>query len=151
MDSLARSCNAAVDNEASGVLQLRLHLAAGKLADVLGVKPFIRHKFEFLIKGLGFADLALFHADHGVTLVEAKGPHCNRMLVAGIGQLFMYEAALRANMGGRAPAYVDKILCAPVTAEESMPTWRACELAGVRFVHLACYRNLRAALDVAGR
>ncbi len=151
IESLARDCNSAVNDEAAGVLQLRLHLAAGSLADVLGVKPFTRHRFEFPLKGLGFADLVLFHRDNGVTLVEAKGPHCNRVLCAGIGQLFMYESALRKQTGSRPPAYVNKILCAPVSAEESMPTWHACELAGVRFVHLARFPDLQSALDRARR
>jgi hypothetical protein len=148
LENLARRCNSAQDNEAAGVLQLRLHLAAGALHTVLHVKPFTRHKFEFQLKSVGFADLVLFHADSGVTLIEAKGADCNRTASSGIGQLFMYEAAYRLQ-ASCAPAYVNKILCAPVGADKFMPTWRACELAGIRFVHLAEFKALQLALDMA--
>jgi hypothetical protein len=148
IDELVKRCNSARDNEAAGVLQLRIHLAAGELHTLLKVKPFTRHQFEFQLKGLGFADLVLFHADGGVTIIEAKGSDGNRMVSSGIGQLFMYEAAYRLQ-ASCSPAYVNKVLCAPVGADKFMPTWRACELAGIRFIHLAEFKALQSALDIA--
>jgi hypothetical protein len=150
LNDLARRCNVAQNNEEAAVLQLRLHLAAGRLATVLGVRPIVSCRFEFQLKGLGFADLAIFHANHGVTLVEVKGPVGNREACAGLGQLFMYEAALRRQLvGGQVPAYVDKILCAPLPPEKAMPTWEACQAAGVRFVHLATFKQLQESLEMA--
>jgi hypothetical protein len=144
---VASSCLRARNNEAAATLQLRIMLWTGKLSQIMNVPPVERHVFEYRIPGVGIADLVVFHPGGGLTLVEAKGPEDCRAVAAGIGQLFMYEAGVRRQLtrAGKPPPFVNRILCAPVTPEEAQPAWEACQLAGVRFVHLCPLERLQAA------
>jgi hypothetical protein len=147
---LIEQCLGAADNEAAATLQLRVLLATGRLSSVLEVPAIERSKFEYQIPGVGIADLALFHPGGGLTLVEAKGPEVCRAIAAGIGQLFMYEAGVRQQLArnGTPPPFVNRVLCAPVTAEWAFPVWQACQIAGVRFVTLQTLGKLKEAAAV---
>lgn len=137
-------------DESAATLQLKILLAMGSLSKVLGVRPFRRHAFEYSFGG-GRADLVLFHRDFGVTIVEAKAGGGAREMAAGIGQLFLYQAeAMRKFKGVHAPKYINKILCAPVRAEDSMSVWTACNLAGVKFVHLQEFKPFKESLTSMG-
>lgn len=137
------------NDEKAVVLQLKIMLAAGDLRRLLGVGKIERYRFEFSVQD-GRIDLLLFHADGGVSIVEAK-PETNPVSVAaGIGQLCYYAVALQAKYPkGAAPAYMNRFLCAPIKPERSLLLMQACEIAGVKFVHLAPFSELKAGLEKA--
>lgn len=134
------------NNEDAAILQLKLHLVAGMLPIVLGVPAIRRARFEFTI-GCGRADLVLFHADGSASLVEAKGDESIRDVVAGIGQLLLYDTQWTRSR----PKTLRKILCAPVDGEKGAAILPACAAAGVAFVHLAPFAVLRDRLSQVGR
>lgn len=130
------------DNEAAAVWQLKAMLAFGTLQSIIGGKPIRRIEYEYKL-GSGRADIVLFHRDCGITIIEAKAAHNQGTIAAGIGQLFLYESEARQIMvGPHAPKYVHKVLSAPLHPEEAMPVWRACQIAGVKFVHLIRFKEL---------
>lgn len=134
-------------DEKAVVLQLKIMLAGGDLRCLLGVGKIERYRFEFSVQD-GRIDLLLFHTDGGVSIVEAK-PETNPVSVAaGIGQLCYYAAALpQKYSGSKRPAYINRFLCAPIKPERSLTLMAACEMAGVKFVHLAPFAVFRACLD----
>lgn len=134
------------DDEDLVILQLKIHLLAGMLPRILGVPPIRRARFEFQI-GCGRVDLALFHADGSASLVEAKAGGPARDLVAGIGQLFLYETQLQA----ASPRSVRKILCAPAGSDHGSVVARACSAAGVKFVFMAPFATTRDRLALVGK
>lgn len=144
---IAGAARSVKNNESAAIWQLRVMLACGDLQGLIGCKPVRRHAFEFHL-GVGRADLVLFHRDCGITIIEAKADLGMGMICAGIGQLFLYESEARQRfVGAHAPKYVNKVLCAPVDPADSVSVWRACELAGVKFVHLARFAALRGMID----
>lgn len=135
------------NNEKSVIFTLRLFLACGVLESVLRVTKIHRYRFEFSVGG-GRVDLLLFHKDGGVSIIEAKAENSVQTISCGIGQLFMYSAQLPAVMKkSKQPTYVNKILIAPIEAEKSLVLIRACELAGVKFIHLAPYSAFKSEID----
>ena len=138
------------DDESAAILQLKILLEMGALRSVLGVGEFRRHAFEYNL-GSGRADLVLFHRDCGISIIEAKASNRCGVVAAGIGQLFLYEAEARMKFKGpHAPKYVNKFLCAPMAAEDAMPIWSACRLAGVKFIHLKEFEPFKDSLSSAG-
>jgi hypothetical protein len=135
------------NDEKAVVLQLKIMLAADDLRSLLSVEKIERYRFEFSVQD-GRIDLLLFHADGGVSIVEAK-PDTNPVSVAaGIGQLCYYAAALPSKYPkGKQPAYINRFLCAPVKPERSLVLMAACEMAGVKFVHLAPIAVFKARID----
>lgn len=141
---LLESMHYLVDDEESAVRQLRFHLLCEELHLYLKVPLITGAVFEYRFPKAGIADLVLLHGDGGVTIVEAKRPGTNRDLVTGIGQLFLYEAAMwEVLVDGCRPAYIHKILCAPVHPGECVPTVEACRRAGVRYVPLIPSEHVR--------
>lgn len=127
------------NNERAVILMLKVMLAFGDLADALQVPKIAGGRFEFPVQG-GRIDLLLFHADGGVTIVEAKPETEVRMIVGGIGQLCMYSVLLPAALhASRRPAYIRRVLCAPLAPEKSVDMIAACRLAGVDFVPLPSF------------
>jgi hypothetical protein len=126
------------DDEDAAVRQLRLQLMVGKLHECLDAPPIKQYRFEYPLPGTGLADLVVVHEDGGVSIVEVKGPRTVRDIAAGIGQLFLYEGAMwQEKFGGRTPAYVKKVLCAPVWPTIPSPIYEACLCAGVQFLPAA--------------
>ena len=131
------------DNEKAVTQVLRLMLLFGDLQRVLKVKPISRYKFEFPVNS-GRIDLLLFHNDGGISIVEAKADRLPREIALGIGQLCMYEAGLRKKMR---PAYINRILIAPIKSENSLEIMSACELAGVKFIHLPKFKKIKGDIE----
>lgn len=147
IENIRRDAAFVRDNESAAILQLKVLLLGGNLERLLGCAPITHHTFEYHLKGVGFIDLLLSHADGGVTIIEAKGPGTSRELSHGIGQLFLYEAAFRRLHDAQKPlAYVDRVLCAPADVG-SEPTLDACKLAGVSFLRLTTFRHLHKVWD----
>jgi len=137
--SLLKRLRCAIDSEDSAVDQLRLQLLTETLHLMIGCAPFTRASFEFQLGQYGIVDLLLHHADGGYTLVEAKGPVTVREACAGIGQLFSYEAGLRAMLQqeNKEPTYIDKVLCAPLPPSRAKVVGEVCAGASVNLVLLA--------------
>jgi hypothetical protein len=149
LDNLTRSMLSLDNNEKATTLMLKLFLTFDDLHLVLGVARIARHRFEFDVGG-GRIDLLLFHVDGGVTIVEAKAESDTRTIIGGIGQLCFYAAKLPKLLTHTAkPKYVNMILAAPIKPEKSLSIMDACNIAGVRFVHLAPYSVLKASIDKA--
>lgn len=138
-------------DEKAVVLQLKMMLAAGDLRRLLGVGKIDRYRFEFAVQD-GRIDLLLFHEDGGVSIVEAK-PETNPVsIAAGIGQLCYYAAVLPEKYSAaKRPAYINRFLCAPIKPERSLALMAACEMAGVKFIHLAPYAVFKARIDAIGK
>lgn len=114
--------------EDAAVGALEVLLFTGKLASFMGWPEVTLYERETRI-GNGRCDYVLEHADGSLTLLEAKAEGDRRAIVAGIGQLFLYEASL--------PRYVRsvrKALATPGYGEADIA--KACELAGVDFIPL---------------
>jgi len=139
------------NNERAVILMLKLMLAFGDLAYALQVPRIAGGRFEFPVQG-GRIDLLLFHEDGGVTIVEAKPETEVRMIVGGIGQLCMYTALLPAALHeARRPAYIRRVLCAPIVPEKSLDLVAACRLAGVDFVPLPSIALFKGKIDAVRR
>jgi len=134
------------NNEAAAILMLKLFLMFGDLEKVLGVKKIERHRFEFSVCG-GRIDLLLFHKDKGISIVEVKAQNDVRTILAGIGQLCLYEVGIRKKMVRRPPKYINRILTAPIEPSVSLHIMEACEIAGVRFAHLPIYKLFSAEVN----
>ena len=124
------------NNEKAVILTLKLFLMFGNLESVLKVSKIQRHRFEFAVSG-GRIDLVLFHRDGGVTIVEAKAENQARFIAAGIGQLCMYASVISESLKKTEPTYINKVLVAPIKPEDSLHLMNACQMAGIRFAHLA--------------
>lgn len=131
------------NNEASAALQLRLMLIFGHLAKALDVPKITRHRWE-VPAGPGRVDLLLTHCDGSASLVEIKGERSVIEVAAGIGQLLIYEAALRLQWGNAGPALVRKILCSHVPLQSTASLIHACNEAGVSFVCLGAHDGFAA-------
>lgn len=129
----------AENNEAIVTKVLKLMLLLGDARRVLKVDRISRYRFEFKVS-TGRVDLILFHNNGGVTIIEAKTEGLPREIAKGIGQLFMYEAAIRKDMN---VPYINKILIAPMKPENGVELNDACELAGVKFVNLPSYQTMK--------
>jgi hypothetical protein len=125
------------DDEACIVLLLRMNCIFGDIRRIFKTSKIDSFKFEYPVSG-GRVDLVLFHSDGGVSLIEVKGANGSRDVVAGIGQLFLYEAMFsQSKPKAKAPAYIDKFLLAPITGKSADKVDRACALANVKFVQYA--------------
>ena len=143
MRKLAQKFMNSRDDEQCIVTLLRMHCIFGQIRKMLGCSQIDRYKFEFGVKG-GRIDLALFHTDGGVSLVEAKGSHDVRTVAAGIGQLFLYEAMYSAfKPKAKPPAYIHKYLVAPIEGEAVRIVDIACARAGVRFISYAPFALIK--------
>lgn len=146
IEDVASQLNTMSDNEQSAILQLRIAILAGDLERWLGVNKIERHRFEFNVSA-GRIDLLLFHSDGGASIVEVKGDCDMRSISGGIGQLCLYEHLLRLS-DKLSPKYINKILCAPVEKpEKGAHLIGACNIAGVKFVHLAPHKVFKARID----
>lgn len=135
------------NDEKAVVLQLKIMLVAGDLRRLLCVPKIERYRFEFSVQD-GRIDLLLFHVDGGVSIVEAKPGAHPVSIAAGIGQLCYYAAVLPTKYPkGSSPAYINRFLCAPIAPERSLALVEACDMAGVKFVHLAPYSVFKARID----
>ena len=134
-----------LNGEARGVavLDTMLRLRMGAVLPVLAV-PVARIEREYRIAGRYFVDRALFHADGGVTLIEAKDGATPREVVAGIGQALIYKAALERT-GGH--PRIDTALAVLHDPDEDIA--RACALAGVVYLPLGSVAWARAMSHVA--
>lgn len=139
-------------DEACIALLMRMHCIFGDIRALLRTSKISSYKFEYLVNG-GRVDLALFHTDGGVSLVEIKGQGGVRDVVAGIGQLFFYEAVFaESKPKAKPPAYINKYLVSPVFGGDAEVVGKACSLAGVDFVQYAPFsliRNLRNGCTIA--
>lgn len=142
---------AAKDNEQAVMLVLKLMLEFGDLRRVLGVPKISGHRFEFPVRG-GRIDLLLFHPDQSVTIVEAKADFDQRTIAGGIGQLCMYAALLPSALNSKQrPTYIRRILCTPVAPTKSLDLMTACDMAGVKFVHMPSFDLLKSRVNAIGR
>jgi hypothetical protein len=147
--SIVDGLNSLSDNEKAAILQLKIMLLGGGFCSLFEVPKIVRYHFEYNL-GIGRADLVLFHADGGVSLVEAKADGDTRTIAGGIGQLFLYSVLLEQKLQIR-PKYINRILCAPVKPEKGYQILTACRLAGVKFVHLATFECMKARVDLIRR
>lgn len=145
-EAISKRLLAARDNEGAATEMLRLMLQFGHLESAWGIPRITGHRFEFPVHG-GRIDLLLFHADGGVSIVEAKAFHNTSGLAAGIGQLCVYATLIHDALGKYHHAYVRRILTAPIEPERSVTIMAACEMAGVEFAHLPPFRVLQQQLD----
>jgi hypothetical protein len=143
---LAEAILNARSNEQAATTMLEMWLAFGQLHRVLKTAPIARHRFEFRVEG-GRIDLLLFHIDGGLSIVEAKAENQPVIVAGGIGQLCMYAALLPAALGRMNPAYINRILVAPLAPEKCIDLLKACELAGVRFCALPQFSILKSQAD----
>lgn len=135
--------NSLENNEKAVTLQLKIMAIYGDLQKTLGVRQIERYKFEHHV-GCGRIDLYLIHTDGGVTLVEAKAENKLTTMAAGIGQLLVYEAALRIKQKkNKYPKYIDKILCVPVDIEKHPELEIACFNSGIKLVSLMTFGKLQ--------
>lgn len=133
-------------DESAVILMLKLMLAFGDLEFAWDLPKIIAHKHEFPVPG-GRIDLLLFHADGGVSIVEAKAANSVGMIVAGIGQLCVYASVLPTALRKARPKYIRRILCAPLEPENSLVLLAACKMAGVQLGYLTSYGSFRALID----
>ena len=147
-DGVMRVVNDLRDDESAAMAQIKIMLIGGDLRDVLGVSAFHAYQYDFQVK-TGRIDLLLFHQDGGVTIVEVKADNADVLAIAvGIGRLHMHSAALPAALpGDEQPAYINRILCAPIAPERSLWLVAACEQAGVQFVHLGLFEGFKVKID----
>jgi hypothetical protein len=131
------------DSEAAAIEMVRLMLQFGDLETAWSLPKIDRHRFEFPVKG-GRIDLLLFHADGGVTIVEAKADRGLSDVAAGIGQLCVYATLLQDALGKAfVPVYIRRVLAAPLSPDASVTMMSACRLAGVEFAHLPTYAEFQ--------
>lgn len=121
------------NNEACITALMQMHCIFGHLAGMLQTAPIASYKFEHHI-GCGRIDLLLRHVDGGFSIVEVKSDSSIHNVVAGIGQLFLYEALLKsAGLAHEAPAYIDKFLVSTIQGVSAEHVRLACRSAGVNF------------------
>jgi len=92
-----------------------------------GVKSYLK---EFSIKQ-GRADFVLFHHGKKITIVEVKGTYKLRDIVAGIGQLYLYEAMFAEKWKGYK---IDKILLSACDDDQLNLVESACKNANIKFI-----------------
>ena len=139
---LAKDCYSTCDNESLAKLQLRLLLIFQNLERFLGCPTITGSRFEYHIPRTGRVDLLLTHPGDGISLIEAKsGAESKTGMAGGIGQLFVYEAAIMAQKNP--PAWIEKYLVIPGQSKDSGEIVSACRLAGVTFVSLASHTRMR--------
>lgn len=134
------------DDEACIAGLLRLHCIFGHIQRMLRTSKIERYRFEFSVP-CGRVDLVLFHSDGGISLVEAKGRNSVRDVVGGIGQLFLYESAIRSMFPS--VGYVNRYLISPIQGGAAASVERACALAGVNFIQYAPMSAIEKARDGA--
>lgn len=135
--ALAQAFVNSKDDEACIMLLMRMHCIFGDIRRMLKTTKISRYRFEYFVGG-GRIDLILFHADGGASLIEVKGNGSVRDVVAGIGQLFLYEAMfLESNPKTMSPAYINKYLVSPVAGNDAQRVAKACDRAGVVFFQYA--------------
>jgi hypothetical protein len=142
--AIAQGFVSSKDDEACLALLMRIHLIFGQARTLLGCAPIDRYRFEYPIDGYR-ADIALFHSDGGVSIVELKPENAVRDVVAGIGQLCWYETLIRRSVKA---SYFQKYLVAPVTDEALPLVDGACDMAGVSFIQYPSFSEVRKKRDV---
>jgi hypothetical protein len=130
------------NNEQFVIEVLKLQIDFNGLESTLDVSKIDRYGFEFSLPN-GRIDLLLFHADGGVTIVEAKAQSDQRSIVGGIGQLCLYAQALELMFRENPPKYIDRILVAPIAdnIDLCVSIGGACKMAGVSLVALKSYQE----------
>lgn len=147
LDGLVAEASVMENNERAITLMLKLSLACGDLAYMLGLPAISGHRFEFSVKG-GRIDLLLFHTDGSASIVEAKAEDRPVVIAAGIGQLCMYAAALPAKLHAvQQPALIRRVLCAHLPPEKCGGLIAACEMAGVKFAYLPSVKYFKSMID----
>jgi hypothetical protein len=114
--------------EEAAIGALEILLMTEKLHSFMGWPEIFRVEREVRI-GNGRCDMVLTHVDGSRTLLEAKADGNTHSIVAGIGQLFLYEAAYQ--LPGLA---IRKAIAVP--GYGSSDVVRACGLAGVEYIPL---------------
>ena len=123
-------------NDESCIADLfKIHCLFNQTAKMLQTSKIARYRFEYPVKG-GRIDLVLFHEDDGISLIEIKSGHGAREIVAGIGQLFMYESMFMDSFKGKTlPKYLNKYLIFPSISEiTDSYVERSCEVAGINYL-----------------
>lgn len=111
--NLIQELENADDGERYAMLTLRLLHQTGCLRASLKCQPIVRFASEFDVK-VGRIDALLFHLDGGLTIIEAKGVNALGAMAGGIGQLLVYDVALRAMVADAQPPYINRILAVPL-------------------------------------
>lgn len=143
MPVLARDFLSSDDERCIAAL-MKMHCIFGHVQKMLSCTKIQRYEFEFNV-GHGRVDLALFHSDGGVSLVEIKGGHHARTVVGGIGQLFLYEAMYASfKPQAKPPRYLNKYLVAPIGGYAAEIVGSACAKAGIVFISYAPFSLIRA-------
>lgn len=125
---IKKSKKASLESEIADTFELALKAkASGKLYGLPEVKSYIK---EYSVKH-GRADFAVFHCGKNISIVEVKGSYLLRDIVAGIGQLHLYEVAFCEKWDGYK---VDKILIASCLDDQEVIIGATCKSAGVRFI-----------------
>lgn len=122
-------------NDESCIADLfKIHCLFNQTAKMLQTSKIVRYRFEYPVNG-GRIDLVLFHEDDGISLIEIKSGYRAREIVAGIGQLFMYESMFMDSFKGKLlPKYLNKYLIFPSISEVSdLYVEKTCELAGIGY------------------
>jgi hypothetical protein len=131
------------NDESSVVYWLRLWAATRQLEKVINAPPVSEYRFECPVGGLKM-DLRLDHENGSITIVEAKKGAANdmRAICAGIGQLFMYKAALRAEMRRELPP-IRLVLVSDMDVEQRSIgiVMLACQMAGVEYFPVPSYQS----------
>lgn len=149
IESLASEMLTMKNDEKSVILMLRMFLIFNNIHIALNVPRVVRHRFEYSVEG-GRIDLLLFHADESVTIVEAKCEGSLRNIVAGIGQLCLYEARLRRKFRPtRGEVVIHKVLCASYPLDRADDLFIACEAAGVSYAYIYPFKEFKGRIDSA--
>lgn len=119
-------------NEASVMFLLKFWLETNALARIFSLPKISRWKFEMTVE-YGRIDLALFHVNGDITIVEAKAGLDVHATVAGIGQLFLYESAIKIFPNNK-KTKIRKVLCAQCRSEHMEVIVESCARAGISFV-----------------
>ena len=112
----------------------KIHLLFNHVEKMLQTAKIARYRFEFPVKGCRI-DLVLFHVDGGISMIEIKSGNSPRIIVSGIGQLFMYESMYLDSYKNSKPKYLNKYLIFPSISEVSdSHVEKACEVAGINYL-----------------
>lgn len=130
------------NNEKALTLQLKLLSEFGNLQKCFRTSKIERYKFEHHV-GCGRVDLFMVHKDGGLSIVEAKAENSLSVIAAGIGQLFVYEAAILRKSYKNPPKYINKILCVPVKIGKHPELELACANSGIQLVGLMEYSDFK--------
>lgn len=119
-------------SEAAAILALRLMIQAGpRFSNQWGIPKVDRYRLEVNLSS-GRADVALFHIDGSVSLVEVKAFSANlRDILGGIGQLCYYASVAQQALNLKPDTEVRRILCAPMESQVATSIMDACKMAGV--------------------